>query len=443
MIKRYTSKEMDDFWTDSKKYSYWLKVEIAVLYARMKLEQISVECYEAISKHASFNLQRIEELEEIYGHDMIAFVECVREKLRQAGVKDEWADEIHRKLTSYDIEDTALMLMLLKAGNLILDQFKKLEESLLKKATENKWTLMNGRTHGQYAEPTTFGHLLLLYAFEIERARNGIVRAMDEDLRYGKISGVVGTYAGGDSEIEKIVCEQLNLKPAQISSQILQRDRIANFISALAIAAASIEQIARTFWGMMKSEIGELQEPRKKTQRGSSAMPQKKNPITIEQLYGLPRIVRANLSVAIENIATLDYRDISQSGPERIILPDTTILLVYMAKKMTNVVDGLVVFPDRMKENLDNTYGTWAGQRIRYALVEKGIPDKTAYDFVQKITFAATSERKPLIIFLNKTPISETDQRKAIELIPDIDNLLDAMAYIKNGIEMIFARFIF
>lgn len=443
MIPRYTLPEMADLWNDETKFSYWLKVELAVLYARMKLGQITEDCYQTIEKNANFTLARIQELEATYDHDMIAFVETVRELLRQKGVRTEWADEFHRYLTSYDIEDPALMLRLLKAGELILKEIDSLKEALLWQAKENQWTLMIARTHGQYAEPTTFGQLLLVYAEQINRASKRIKFAMENDLAFGKISGAVGTYAGLNPKIEEIACWKLGLKPAKIATQILQRDRHASFLAAIAIAGASIEQMCATFWEMMRSEIGELQEPRKEKQRGSSAMPQKKNPILTERLIGMARKLRANLLPAIENIATRDHREITQSSVERMIFPDSTTLLHYMANKATKLVKGLVIFPERMAENLKNTFGTWAGQRVRYALVEAGIDDSTTYTLIQQASSEAIRTKTHLMTILKKMPISETDSRTIADILPEnkLLSLFDEKTYIQEGIKTIFSRF--
>lgn len=441
MIERYTPPEARMIWKKQTKFSFWLQVELAVLWARMKLGEISQECYKAIRKHAGFRLKRIAELEEEYNHDMIAFVECVRERLRTKGVPAVWADEFHKKLTSYDIEDPALMLMLLKMGKLILEALEALEAAMLKKAKEHQWTIMAARTHGQIAEPTTFGHYLLVFVDEIRRAKERIKWAMEHDLAVGKMSGAVGTYAGMNPKIEELACQYLGLKSVPIATQILQRDRHANFVASLTIISAVIEQIAHTFWVLMRSEVLELQEPRRKKQRGSSAMPQKKNPIVTERLIGLARVMRGYLQVAMENIATFESREISQSGPERIILPDATTLALYMIKTMTGIIEGLVVFPDRMKENLEASFGTWAGQRIRYALVKAGVPDSVAYEVVQKASFSAINGRMSLAEVLANTPISDEDQRKVTELLPNLPELLDPLSYIRDGITTIFERF--
>jgi len=441
MIQRYTPKEAGRHWKEAVKFRFWLKVEIAILWARMKLGQISSDCYEAINRHARFTLKRINELEKRFDHDMIAFVECVRETLRTKGVPSEWADEFHKTLTSYDTEDPAQMLMLIKMGKIIIKALDDLETALLKRALEYQWAFMMARTHGQAAEPTTFGKELLVFVAEIRRAKERIKWAMKHDLACGKMSGAVGTYAGIDPNVEAMACQRLGLKPAMVSTQILQRDRHANFISTLVIATSVIEQMAKTFWVMMRFEVKELEEPRRKEQRGSSAMPHKKNPIAIERLYGLARVMRGYLQVAMENIGTFEDRDISQSGPERIILPDATSLALYMIRVMTRITANMKVFPEQMLENIDRTYGTWAGQRVRYALAGAGIPDFTIYELVQQASFAAVNSRKPLAEVLGPMKVSDSDPRTVNEVLPQLTQLFDPKSYVQNGIETIFSRF--
>ncbi|MDD2646831.1 MAG: adenylosuccinate lyase [Patescibacteria group bacterium] len=443
MIPRYTPKEVRGFWTDRTKLKYWLKVELAALWARMKLDEISAECYKAICRHAGFTLKRIGELEAISDHDLAAFVDCVRETLCQKGVKRQRAEEVHKRLTSYDTEDPALMLMLIKVGRLIVEALQKLEDALLVKAQEYKWTLVTARTHGQAAEPTTFGKELLVFAYAVRRAKERLEWSIEHDLRYGKMSGAVGTYAGMNPELETLACQRLGLKPALVSTQILQRDRHAAFLANLVIATSTIEQIARTFWVRMRFEVMELQEPRRPKQKGSSAMPHKKNPILTERLIGLARVMRGYLQTALENIATHEDREISQSGPERIILPDATTLALYMTQKITSIVSRMKVFPERMRENLDMSQGTWAGQRVRYALVEVGVPDAVAYELVQRASFEAVSQRKPLAKVLWAMPLSESDQRRPGDIIHGAAyrNLFDPQSYIKDGVETIFERF--
>jgi len=441
MIPRYTPKEARSLWTDQSKFEHWLKVELAILWARKEAGQISPECYEAIEKNAGFDLKCIEELETTYEHDMIAFVECVRRTLRQKGVRGDWADEFHKTLTSYDTEDPALMLMLIKMGENIIQTLDQLEVALLKRALEHKWSIMMARTHGQAAEPTTFGKELLVYAAEIRRAKERLEWSIEHDLHYGKMSGAVGTYAGIDPEVETQACLKLGLKPSIASTQILQRDRHASFVASLVIATAVIEQMAKTFWAMMRFEVMELEEPRKEKQRGSSAMPQKKNPILTERMFGLARVMRGYLQTAIENVATFEDREISQSGPERIILPDATSLALYMIQKMTGIVTNMKVFPERMLTNFEMSQGTWAGQRVRYALAKAGVPDSAIYELVQNASFGAIDLQKPLPEILDSMTISDADSRTARQVLPNLYDLFDARAYIQDGIETIFQRF--
>lgn len=443
MIERYTLPEMADLWSEQRKFETWLRVELAILWARMKLNKIQPACYEAIGLNAAFNRERIAELEEIFEHDMIAFVETVRETLRQRGVSASDADEFHRKHTSYDIEDPALMLLLLRAGEMILEKLSGLRSILLQRAMECRELHMIARTHVQFAEPSVFGQLLLVYSEAVDRARQEIGRLMETNLRVGKMGGAVGTYAGLDPQEEQLACERLGLVPARAATQILQRDRHARFLSAIATAGGTIEQIARTFHEMMHSCVGELQEPRKPKQRGSSAMPFKINPILTERLFGLPRVLRGYLVTAQENIATIGHRDISQSGPERIIFPDSTTLLHYMVAKATSLVKGLVIFPDRLEKNLERSLGVWAGQRIRSALVDKDISDNDAYEYVQRISFKAVEKGEHVIELLAREPISELNPVTACALLgtQTINELFDVDSYIKEGIETIYSRF--
>lgn len=442
MIERYTLPEMRDLWRPEAKFDYWLTVELAILWARVKLGRLSQEVFQLIRRHASFTVTRIEELEKRFDHDMIAFVETVREVLVQAGAPREVAEELHKNHTSYDIEDPATMLQLGKAGELILERLKALSGALLRKAHAIKTIWKIAPTHGQYAEPSTLGHLLLVFKAEIDRAVDHLNYVLETNIRFGKMSGANGTYAGLDPEEERLACECLGLQPALVATQILQRDRHARFMSALTTAAGSIEQMAATLWLMMRSSEREVQEPRKREQRGSSAMPFKINPILTERLMGMPRLMRGYEVAAQENIAVLEWRDISQSSVERVIFPDATSLLHYMADKATKLIDGLVLFPANMARNLERTLGVWAGQRVRYALVKQGVPDNDAYLLIQRVSFRAVNEDSHLVAVLRQEPISEHDKRTAREVLGgDLDRLFSIDDYIQAGIDVIYSRF--
>jgi len=440
MLPRYTRPAFRDLWSEKNKKEAWLGVELAFLHARVVLGGLSPEAYDAIKKHAKQDLARMDKLEVEYRHDMIASVVDVQMSLEEAGV-GQYASEFHKFLTSYDIEDPAMVILLRQAVIMIQNELTSLQCALRVKAREHKWTLMIMRSHGQYAEPGTFGHLLLVFAEAVKRSWNRLQFVLDNDLSEGKISGAVGNFPGLDPNMAALALDLLNLKPAKAETQILQRDRFAAVISAVSLAGATIEQICRTFWEMMRSEVGELEEPRAKKQRGSSRMPYKKNPILTEQLQGLARLLRGMLVPAFENVATPECRDISQSSVERHILPDATALLDYMAAKLTKLVEGLVVFPERMRENLDKTYGVWAAQPIRDALMESGgnVSYNEAYLYLQRCGFEALRQRRPLMDFL-KEPISEKNPIRGVDVL-GVERLLsffDARVYVEKGTEYIF-----
>ncbi|TSC76777.1 MAG: adenylosuccinate lyase [Parcubacteria group bacterium Gr01-1014_33] len=439
MLKRYTLPEMENLWVrEETKFESWLEVELAVLWARMKLGDLSQEAYVAISINAKIDVKRIAELEVEYDHDMIAFIVSVQEALVVAGA-GQYKEEFHKGLTSYDVEDPALVVTLRRAANLIRIELEKLVDVLLEKAFDYKWTIMIARTHGQFAEPTTFGHLLFMFTEAVKRSLNRLDQVEERELKEAKISGAVGSYAGMNPDIEREALEFLQLLPARCETQILQRDRHAAFLSVLAIAASTIEQVCRTFWEMMRSEVGELEEPRGSRQRGSSAMAHKKNPILTERLMGLPRLMRAYAHVAMEDIATPEFRDISQSSVERHILPDATSLLHYMARRMMNLVKNLVIFPERMKENLEIvSCGVWATQQVRNALMESGVSYDVAYEYLQQTAFDAVRSRTSLLEILRIRTILG-DDRTAESIVGEqkLRQCFDAELYIKDGINYI------
>jgi len=439
-LERYTLAPMHQLWVQEEtKFKTWLGVELAVLRARANLGQLSMAAYEAIKDHARVNVARIKELEADYDHDMIAFVVMIQESLRAAGV-GEWASEFHKGVTSYDIEDPALIIMLRSAVSLIIGELEVLRTMLWRRAEEHKWTLMIGRTHGQDAEPTTFGHLLLVYAEAIGRSIRRLQTAVEEELSEGKISGPVGVYAGMNPELEGRALSYLNLRPATAETQILQRDRHAMVLAVLAVAGGTIEQMARTFWEMMRSGVRELREPRRQNQRGSSSMAWKRNPILTERLDGLPRLLRGLALAEMESIATPEFRDISQSIVERHTLPDATSLMHYAAVRMAACVERLEVFPQRMQRNFDRTYGVWAGQQVQIALMEAGVPYEDAYLYIQQVGFSADDEERQMLELLCEIPISTEDKRTAKDVLglDALEQCFDAKAYITPGIEHIF-----
>ncbi len=442
MLERYTLPPMRELWLrEETKFEHWHQVELAVLLARAKKGEITMAAYEAIRDHTKIDVARIEALEAELEHDMLAFIGCVQEALDAAGV-GQYRGVYHRKLTSYDVEDPALIRMLRQAVALILIELFGLRHALETKAHEHQWTLMIARTHGQYAEPDTFGHLLLVFARAVSRSIRRLHTVLDTELAEGKISGAVGNYADVDPALEASALNALGLQPAAAETQILQRDRHAMVVSVLAVAAATMEQICRTFWEMMRSDVGELREPRKPKQRGSSAMPWKKNPILTERFMGLPRLIRAYAQVACENVATPEWRDISQSSVERHILPDATSLVHYLANKLASLVSKLEVFPDRMLSNLNATRGVWAGNRVRNALLDAGVDPNVAYEYVQQYSFSAVDTAQPLAVVLEEKSLTADDRRTAAHIIGQekLAALFDARAYIERGINHIFGK---
>ncbi len=432
---------MRELWLrEETKFEHWHAVELAVLYARAVLGELPMAAYEDIKALAKIDLKRIEQLEAEYEHDLLGFIGTVQESL-DASVAKQYRTEYHKRLTSYDVEDPALILMLRQATRLIIAELGNLETALRRRALKYQWTLMIAATHGQDAEPTTFGHLLLIYAEAVRRSSDRLAWVMEHELSEGKISGAIGNYADVTPKIEANALQQLKLRPARAESQILQRDRHAMLLSTIAIAGGTIEQMARTFWEMCRSRCRELQEPRKPKQRGSSAMPWKRNPIKLEQFQGLPRLLRAYAQAAGENIATPDFRDISQSSVERHIFPDATSLLHYLAVKMTAVVDGLVVFPERMLQNLHATQSVWAGNRVRTALLERGIPYDAAYEYVQRVSFEAVESGTDVSHLLAQRSISDADHRTAHDVLgTNLVTFFDAKAYVERGINHIFGK---
>ncbi len=444
MLKRYTLPPMEQLWGRSEtQFEGWLDVEASAMRARVALGELPEQAYKAVKRlrsTASIDTQRIRALEQLFGHDMIGFIEYIREMLTAAGA-DEAARQFHVPFTSYDIEDPALVLRLRQATIDIRSAFCQLESVLLRRAREYQWTLMLGRTHGQYAEPTTFGCLLMVFRQEVRRTIRRLTFAIELELSEGKMSGAVGAYGDINPRLERLALKYLGLEPAPAETQILQRDRHASLLATYAVAAGVIEHMCRVFWELMRSEVRELEEPRTEKQRGSSAMPWKKNPILTERLQGMARLIRGYAVSALENIATPDWRDISQSSVERHIFPDATAVLYYMTVKAAELVDGLVVRKDEMLETLNvRSFGVWAGQRIRDALIEAGVEPNAAYEYVQMISFRAVEAREHLNLVAGQKHISTTDNRTAAEIVgfKRLEELFDPLAYIKSGVEHIF-----
>ena len=377
MIPRYTTPEMQRIWSPEYKFQKWLEVEIAVCEGWAHLGQIPPQAVEKITSRASFSVQRIEELEEVVRHDVIAFLTNVAENV------GEEARYIHLGLTSSDILDTSMALLLREACQIILQDLEELSRALQRRALEHKDTPMIGRTHGIHAEPITFGLKLAIWWDENRRNIERLKRAI-ETINYGKISGAVGSFAHVEPSVEEYVCRKLGLKPAPISSQIIQRDRYAELLTTLAIIASSVEKFATEIRNLQRTEIREVEEYFSPGQKGSSAMPHKRNPIACEQVCGLARLVRTNSLAALENIPLWHERDITHSSVERVILPDSTTLMDYILKRFTRILDRLLVYPEQMMENLNKTRGLIFSESILLALVKKGLSREDAYQLVQQ-----------------------------------------------------------
>ncbi len=377
MINRYTRPEMGRIWEAENRYAKWLEVEIAACEAMAEEGLIPGEAVENIKKKAGFSVERILEIEEETKHDVIAFLTCVEERV---GPDSRY---VHLGLTSSDVLDTSLALLLREAMALIVGGVKGLMEALRQRAGEHKDTVMIGRSHGIHAEPITFGLKLAVWYSEMNRHLERL-EAAQRVISYGKISGAVGTFANVSPWIEEGVCKKLGLRPAEISTQIIQRDRHAQYFSSLALLAGTLEKIAVEIRHLQRTEVLEVEEPFTKGQKGSSAMPHKKNPVGCENISGLARLVRSNALAAMENMPLWHERDISHSSVERVIAPDSTILVDYMLHRLRGIVEGLVVNPDRMMENLNKTKGLIFSQQILMKLAEKGVERQKAYTMVQR-----------------------------------------------------------
>ncbi|WP_100406192.1 adenylosuccinate lyase [Bacillus solitudinis] len=376
MIERYTRPEMGAIWTEQNRYQAWLEVEIVACEAWSELGEIPKEDVAKIRENASFNIERILEIEQETRHDVVAFTRAVSETL---GEERKW---VHYGLTSTDVVDTALSYLLKQANAILADDLDRFLAVIKEKALEQKYTVMMGRTHGVHAEPTTFGLKLALWYEEMKRNIERFKHAA-EGVRVGKLSGAVGTYANIDPRVEQLVCEKLGLEAAPISTQTLQRDRHAEYMATLALIATSIEKFSVEIRSLQKSETREVEEFFAKGQKGSSAMPHKRNPIGSENMTGMARVIRGYMMTAYENVPLWHERDISHSSAERVIIPDATIALNYMLNRFANIVKNLTVFPENMKRNMTRTYGLIYSQRVLLSLIDKGMAREEAYDLVQ------------------------------------------------------------
>ncbi|MEB3751882.1 adenylosuccinate lyase [Geobacillus sp. FSL W8-0032] len=427
MIERYTRPEMGAIWTEENRFQAWLEVELLACEAWAELGVIPKEDVRRLREHASFDIHRIKEIEEETRHDVVAFTRAVSETL---GEERKW---VHYGLTSTDVVDTALGYLLKQANAILRRDLETFIQVLKEKAREHKYTAMMGRTHGVHAEPTTFGLKLALWYAEMERNLERFEQAA-KMVEVGKISGAVGTYANIDPFVEQYVCEKLGLTPAPISTQTLQRDRHAYYMATLALIATSIEKFAVEIRGLQKSEVREVEEFFAKGQKGSSAMPHKRNPIGSENMTGMARVIRGYMVTAYENVPLWHERDISHSSAERIILPDATIALNYMLNRFANIVKNLLVYPENMKKNMERTFGLIYSQRVLLALIDKGMTREEAYDLVQPKAMEAWERQVPFRSLL------EADERITSRLTKEeLDDCFDYRHHLKH-VDTIFAR---
>jgi adenylosuccinate lyase len=416
---------MARIWSDEGKLRAWLDVELAATAAWAELGVVPPDAARALLERATPpSPERVAELEATLHHDTAAFVDAVAEQLGEEG---RW---FHYGLTSSDVVDTALALQIRSAGALILEELDRALAAVVARAEQHRGTLQMGRTHGVHAEPTTFGLKLAGWAFELDRNRRRVARALD-GMRVGKLSGAVGTYAATDPELERIACDRLGLEPAPTSTQILQRDRHAELLNALAVLASSLDKFALEIRHLARTEVAEVQEPFGKGQKGSSAMPHKRNPVVAERICGLARVVRAAAVVGLENVALWHERDISHSSAERVVLPDAFLAVDYMLDRFTWLIEGLVVREERMRRNLEASHFLFFSQRVLLALVESGLGRDEAYRLVQRNAMRAWDEE------LDFRELVRHDEEIASRI--DLDSVFDLAAYTRH-VDTVFAR---
>ncbi|MBS3970658.1 MAG: adenylosuccinate lyase [Clostridia bacterium] len=431
MIERYSLPEMQSIWSEENKLRKMLEIEVYACEAMAELGLIPERALKDIQEKADFDLKRVSEIEETTRHDVLAFLTNVAENVGEA------SKYIHLGMTSSDILDTALATQMKEALTLILHKLNILAQEIKNQAIRHKYTLMVGRTHGIHAEPVTFGLKMALWYDEVQRNIKRL-EAVKEEVSVGKISGAVGTFANIDPYVEEYVCKKLGLKPAPISTQIIQRDIHAAYMTQLAVTASSLDKFALEVRNLQRTDIHEVEESFAQGQKGSSAMPHKKNPILSERVSGLARVVRGNASAALENVALWHERDITHSSVERLIIPDSTHLVYYMLDKFINVVKNLVVNKDNMQANLNKTLGLVFSQRVLLALVEKGILRETAYAWVQRNSLQAWESKVPLKeLVTNDGDIAHKLSKEEIEEIFNYDYHLKNVDYIfkRVGIE--------
>ena len=427
MIKRYTSPEMGAIWTDQRRYETWLQVELAAADAMAEQGIVPSEAARELRARAGFDIARIEEIEQTTQHDVIAFTTAVAERVGPAA---RW---LHFGLTSSDVIDTAQAIQMRDACDLIVRDIAGLMDAVRARAQEHRHTPMIGRTHGVHAEPMTFGVKLAVWYAELQRDLDRMLRAR-EVISVGKLSGAVGTFAHLDPSIESAVCARLGLQAAPVASQVIQRDRHAELLSALAITGASLEKFALEIRGLQKTEIGEVEEPFGKGQKGSSAMPHKRNPIGCEQVTGLARLLRGNAHAALENVALWHERDISHSSVERVILPDSFIALDHMLRRFTRIVRGMVVHPQRMLANLERSRGVVFSGTVLLELARRGVSREQAYEWVQRNAMRAYEEQRDFKGLL----LADGDLMRVLTA-EDVHRAFDLGEQLRN-VDVIFAR---
>jgi adenylosuccinate lyase len=427
MIKRYSFPKMKKIWEEENKYRTWLQVELLACEALHKSGKIDEESIRHIRKNAKYSIRRIQEIEKVTRHDVLAFTTAVGENLGK------YSRSFHQGLTSSDVLDTSLAIRLKESAEIIIEDLENVIKVIKKKALEHKYTVMMGRTHGVHAEPITFGFKMAIWFTEMERNLERMKRAREE-ICYGKISGAVGTFAHIEPFVEEYICSKLNLKPAKVSNQIIQRDRHAFYLTTLAIIASSLEKFSTEIRGMQRTEIYETEEQFAAGQKGSSAMPHKRNPIICERICGLSRVIRANSMAAMENVNLWQERDISHSSAERIIIPDSNILMDYILQKFTALIENLNVYPENMKKNLMTTRGLIFSQKVMLKLTSKGLSREESYRIVQGISmqvWQGESDFKELL--LKDTEVSKYLSNK------EIDDCFDYRNYLQH-IDFIFKR---
>ena len=442
MIPRYIRPEMGSLWTDLRKIETWTSIELAILDAQVDLGLMDREIPRLIREHYRLDVERWYRIEDLVAHDVNAYVQMIHESLVGTPAES-YRGEIHKLVTSFDIVDNAQFILMRQALRLVRDQLQNLLDSLRAQAIRHRTSLQMARSHRRYAQPSTFGHYMLVFYAMVERALCRLNKLYDTELGEGKISGAIGTYTSISPEIERLALEAMCLRPAKAETQILQRDRHAMVLSALAATAASMQQMALTLHTWCGSEIDEVMEPKKPRDKGSSAMPHKVNPILLEQLIGLPSVIFGYLQAQLSVVATPESRDIRQSGVERIIIPDAFTLLHYIVYRMNNVVKGMTVKTDVMARRVNvDSLGVWATQQVKTALIDAGIDPELAYRHAQSCAFEAVAKGMHMSEILSWMTIGQ-GSRTAVDLVgrEKIASFFDAVAYAMPGIDAVYANF--